>query len=235
MKSALLDAVTHDLRTPLTSIKAAATTLMESGIDLGDESRRDLLAIIDEETDRLNKFIGGLVDLARIEAGELETKRSDVPVMDIISRAVQRAEPLLTSRTVVMNVLPGVPDVRADGYSAEEVLYSLVENAAKYSSEGTDIRICAVPAPKGVVEITVEDKGRGIASSDRERIFEKFVRVSDSDIHSTADGLGLGLAIARGLAESQGGSLSVREGRDGYVTAFVLSLPAVDRTVTNGI
>lgn len=235
MKSALLDAVTHDLRTPLTSIKAAATTLMEAGIELGDESRRELLSIIDEETDRLNRFIGGLVDLARLEAGKLELRRSDVSVADIVARAVDRAEPLLSGRRVEVNVRPGLPDVRVDGYSAEEVLYSLLENAGKYSPTGTDIRVSAVLVGQETVEITVEDKGRGIAPADRERIFEKFVRVSETDIHSTADGLGLGLSIARGLAESQGGRLCATDGRDGYVTAFILSLPTSEKQVSNGI
>lgn len=226
MKSALLDAVTHDLRTPLTSIKAAATTLMETGIDLEDDSRRDLLAIIDEETDRLNNFIGGIVDLARIEAGKLELKRADVAVTEIVARAMERAGSRLSDREVVIDIPEDLPDARVDGHSAEEALYSLVENAVKYSREGSTIRVSAASSPDGNIEITVEDKGRGIAPADRERIFEKFVRISDSDIHSTAGGLGLGLAIARGLAESQGGRIAVGDGRDEFVTAFTLMLPA---------
>jgi K+-sensing histidine kinase KdpD len=229
MKSALLDAVTHDLRTPLTSIKAAATTLMEADIDLGDDGRRDLLTIIDEETDRLNRFIGGLVDLARIEAGKLDIKIADVPVAQIIDRAVERAEPALSHRSVLVEIPSDVPPARVDGYSAEEVLYTLIENAAKYSPEGSDLRITA-GALNGSVAISVEDKGRGIAPADRERIFEKFVRGSIYDIHSTASGLGLGLAIARGLAESQGGALSVTEAGKGFVTAFTLTLPAGQET-----
>ncbi|MEJ7623935.1 MAG: DUF4118 domain-containing protein [Pyrinomonadaceae bacterium] len=231
MKSALLDAVTHDLRTPLTSIKAAATTLMETGIDLGDESRRDLLAIIDEEAERLNAFIGGIVDLARIEAGQLDLKRSGVPVTEIISRAVERASARLSGREVVIEVPPQTPDVRVDGQSAEEALYSLIENASKYSPDDAPIRLSAIATPTRGVEIIVEDKGRGIAPEDRERIFEKFIRVGRAEIHSTASGLGLGLAIARGLAESMGGSVTAGDGRDGYVTAFTLTLPAAGPTI----
>ncbi len=129
----------------------------------------------------------------------------------------------------MIDVPLSLPHARVDGHSAEEALYSLVENAAKYSPKGAAIRISAASAVDGSIGITVEDKGRGIALHDRERIFEKFVRVSDPDIHSTAGGLGFGLAIARGLAESHGGGIDVTDGRDGYVTAFTLRLPAVER------
>jgi K+-sensing histidine kinase KdpD len=230
LKSALLDAVTHDLRTPLTSIKAAATTLMESEIDLGEEGRRDLLTIIDEETDRLNRFIGGLVDLARIEAGKLEMKSTDIAVTEIVSGALERADLLLAGRVVDVDIPPDVRAVRTDGYSAEEVLYSLIDNAAKYSLSDSGVRISAANGGNGYVEIRVEDQGRGVQPEDRDRIFEKFVRGSSSDIHTTGNGLGLGLAIARGLAESQGGTLEMTDATHKYVTAFVFRLPAAEGT-----
>lgn len=226
MKSALLDAVTHDLRTPLTSIKAAATTLLETDIDLTDDGRRDLLEIIEEETDRLNQFIGGIVELARIEAGELQLRRANVAVSEIVSRALNRLGSQSAGRDMQIEIPSDLPDVRVDGHSAEEALFSLIENAAKYSPAGSSIRISAVRGDNETIKFTVEDKGRGIAPSDRDRVFEKFVRIG-SDIHTTGGGLGLGLAIARGLAASQGGSLYVDDGRDGYVTAFTLTLPTV--------
>lgn len=227
MKSALLDAVTHDLRTPLTSIKAAATTLLETGIDLADNSRRELLVIIDEETDRLNLFIGRLLDTARIEAGKLEFRKVNVPVSEIISRVMERINPRLSGHDVIVNLPPKIPNVRVDGQAAEEALYSLVENAIKYSPAGTDIRISAVGDASKYVEITVEDKGRGIVPGDRERIFEKFVQISP-ETRPAIVGIGLGLAIARGLAESQGGSISIGDGRGEYVTCFTLRLPSAD-------
>ena len=228
LKSALLDAVSHDLRTPLTSIKAAATTLMENDVRLDKATRGELLQVIDEETDRLNGFIGGLVDVARVEAGRLETRYVDIPVADLISGATTRSASRCADHELVIDMDKDLPYVRVDGSSAEEVIYCLLDNAAKYSEAGKKIRIKAT-AVDDAVEIAVDDQGRGIAEQDRERIFNKFVRVADNGIHTTASGLGLGLAIARGLAESQGGSLTVRDGDDGYVTSFVLALPIAQK------
>lgn len=228
LKSALLDAVSHDLRTPLTSIKASATTLMEDAVISDKENRNELLEIINEEADRLNKFIGGMVDLARVEAGKLDLRKSWSELKGIIDRAMTRAEFRLSDHHIILELERELPIVRIDAQSVEEVIYILLDNAAKYSPEASDIRIAARRGKDETVEIAVEDKGRGIEPAEREKIFDKFYRAPDNDIHSTGSGLGLGLAIARGIAESQGGRIWVEDGRDGFVTRFVFEVPIGD-------
>lgn len=228
LKSALLDAITHDLRTPLTSIKASATTLMEDAVISDKEDRNELLEIINEEADRLNKFIGGMVDLARVEADKLSLRKSWSELNEIIDRAIERAAFRLSNHHVTVELDDELPIVRVDAQSIEEVVYTLLDNAAKYSPEGSDIRIAARRGDGETVEVSVEDKGRGIGPGEREKIFDKFYRAPDNDIHSTGSGLGLGLAIARGIAESQGGRIWVDDGLDGFVTRFVLQVPIGD-------
>jgi K+-sensing histidine kinase KdpD len=227
LKSALLDAVTHDLRTPLTSIKASATTLMEEDIELDDESRRELLEIIDEETDRLNKFIGGMVDIAKVDAGKLELRKSPTSVSDLIMNVLDRAGGRPSGHELIIDVAPELPPIRVDGHSVEEVLYAVLDNAAKYSANGSKIRVSA-ERHEETVEISVEDQGRGVPEELRDRIFEKFYRIHDSDIHTTASGMGLGLAIARGISESQGLNLTVDDAPEPFRTRFRLSIPLDD-------
>lgn len=228
LKSALLDAVTHDLRTPLTSIKASATTLMDDAVIEDKDSRNELLEIISEEADRLNSFIGGMVDVARLEAGKLDLRKSWTDVNEIIDRALKRAEIRLAKRHIIVRLERELPLVRVDALSVEEVLYTLLDNAAKYSAEDSEIRIWAHRGRGDTVEVSVEDKGRGVDPAERERIFDKFYRSGREDIHTTASGLGLGLAIARGIAESQDGRLWVEDGRDAFVTRFVFQIPIGD-------
>lgn len=227
LKSALLDAVTHDLRTPLTSIKASVTTLLDDARSpmLDAESREEFLEIIDEETDRLDLFIEGMVGMAKIEANALNLTKGSASVDEIVANAVQRAEKLLGGRQLEVVVPSDVPKVYADPASIAEVVFTLIENSAKYSPPGTRIRISAVPELRSVA-ISVEDQGRGIPVNMRAKVFEKFVRVEETDIHRTGSGLGLGLAIAKGIIESQGGAISVQDGADGFRTKFTITLPA---------
>ena len=148
LKSALLDAVTHDLRTPLTSIKASITTLLEAVRDndreevtLDRESKIEMMEVIDEESDRLNSFINGLIELARIEAGELHLRRRWGNVDEIVSSALSRAEPITKSHTVELNVEKELPALRVDERAVSEVVYTLIDNAAKYSPRGSTISL----------------------------------------------------------------------------------------------
>ncbi len=147
LKSALLDAVTHDLRTPFTSIKASITTLLDEArapeFALDQESRLEMLQVIDEESDRLNRFITGLIDLARIDAGELQLRRQWGAIDEIISTALARAQPLTQGPEVEVEIEPELPVVRVDERAVSEVVYTLVDNAAKYSPRGTKIKITA--------------------------------------------------------------------------------------------
>lgn len=230
LKSALLDAVTHDLRTPLTSIKASATTLIEDADEpmLDLESRREFLDIIDEETDRLNDFIEGMVGIAKIEAGAMQLKPRSASVDEIVSNAIDRISNSVGDRTVETRIAADLPSVYADAASISEVIYTLIDNAVKYSGDRTRIRVSAKELDESSLVISVEDEGRGVDPLIREKIFDKFYRGGDADIHRTGNGLGLGLAIAKGIVESHGGSVEVGEGEDGFVTKFTVRL-SVDR------
>lgn len=243
LKSALLDAVTHDLRTPLTSIKASVTTLIEAmrgsgeekDVILGSEEKAGLLELINDETDRLNDFIGGIVDLARLEAGNSEGRRSWHEIGAVVDAAIERARQRISGHEVTIVLEPELPAVRIDANAVGEIVYLFLDNAAKYSPVGSAIRVTAERAQDESVMISVEDEGAGIPPEERERIFEKFYRSPSESIHSTGSGLGVGLAIVRGIAESQGGEVWVEDGRDGFKTRFVFRFPVGDdeKDVTN--
>lgn len=230
LKSSLLDAVTHDLRTPLTSIKASVTTLLEDkkGKLLDDEGREEFLDIINEETDRLNEFIEGMVGLARIEANALHIRKTWSEVEEIINNAIERAKNQLNSYHILISIERDLPSIFVDASSIAEVVYTLLDNAAKYSPESSNIRISARQAENEMVEISVEDEGKGIEEKMREKVFDKFVRAQEEDIHTTASGLGLGLAIARGIIESQGGRIWIEDGDENFKTKFVFNIPIGD-------
>jgi two-component system sensor histidine kinase KdpD len=226
LKSALLDAVTHDLRTPLTSIKAAVTTLLESEgghrtIELNSEGRTEFLEIVNEETDRLNRFIEGMVELARLEAGPPHPANSLATLDEILPIALERANTLPGDHLLRVVGHSDLPLVRADARAVAEVIYNLVENASKYSPPGSAITISST-ADNGNVVVSVNDEGPGIPPEMREKVFEKFVRLGDVK----PDGMGLGLAIARGIAESQGGTIKITGGDNGRGAKVVLTLPA---------
>lgn len=224
LKSALLDAVTHDLRTPLTSIKASVTTLLDSEgghrtIELNSEGRAEFLDIINEETDRLNGFIESMVQLARVEAGHDGRTAAFSSVEEIITIALERAEAITDRHHLTVNLQEGLPLIRVDARAIAEVVYNLIENAVKYSPDQTTITITAVQRANTVL-ISVADEGKGIPPEMRERVFEKFVRLDGS--HS--DGLGLGLAIARGIVEAQNGRIEITSGDSGVGTKVTLTL-----------
>lgn len=228
LKSALLDAVTHDLRTPLTSIKASVTTLLDSEgghrtIELDSPRRSEFLNIINEETDRLNHFIEGMVSLARVEAGTKATEAL-ASVEEIIAAALDRTEPLLTRHHLILNMQKDLPPIRCDERALAEVVYNLIENAAKYSPIDTTVTLDAATHGDRVL-ISVNDEGSGIPADMREKVFDKFVRLDRQ--HS--EGLGLGLAIARGIVESQNGSIEIKDGVSGKGTRVVLTLPIEEK------
>lgn len=238
LKSALLDAVTHDLRTPLTSIKACVTTLIEgrkalqSGehakVVVSTEDGDELLDLINEETDRLNEFIGGIVELAQVEAGRIDSRKIWHEVAGIIDNSVERARLRLEFHELATEIADELPLIKADAAAISEVIYVFLDNAAKYSPRSSTIRISASRGPGETVEISVEDQGAGIDLGTRERVFDKFFRSSGNDIHATVGGLGIGLAIARGVSESQGGEVWVEDGHNGFATRFVFRLPVGD-------
>jgi two-component system sensor histidine kinase KdpD len=229
LKSSLLDAVTHDLRTPLTSIKASATALLEDRREhiLDDEARDEFLDIINEESDRLNDFIEGMVGMARVEANALHLRKNWNAVEEIVNNALGRAKNHLASHKIEFETERELPNIFVDAASLAEVVYTLLDNAAKYSPPGSKIRISARRAGDKV-EISVEDEGQGIPENLREKVFTKFYRVGENDTTTSAGGLGLGLAIARGIIESQGGTIWIEDGRDGYKTRIAFQIPIGD-------
>ena len=239
LKSALLDAVTHDLRTPLTSIKASVTTLLselygvernESGALLGNEGRKELLQIIDEEADRLDRFIEGLTKLARIDAGEMYLRRQLCSVDEIITAALKRAEPRTRGHQIEVWIEEELPPVKVDEPAIAEVIYTLVDNAAKYSPPKTPIRISATPKDDRTILLAVEDEGPGIREDMRERVFEKFFRaMRDGDIGDRKSaGSGMGLAIAHGIVSAHGGRLWIEDPAGHRGSRFVVALPTGD-------
>ena len=239
LKSALLDAVTHDLRTPLTSIKASVTTLLEelhaqagrrTAIALGDEGRREMLEVINEEADRLDRFIEGLTKLARIEAGEMQLRPQWSSLGEIITIALKRAEPRTRSHRMEVWIEDELPAVRVDDQAVAEVVYTLVDNAAKYSPAGTTIRVQAATIDNETVRLSVEDAGPGIPAKVRDRVFEKFFRaMRDGDSgNRNSSGTGMGLAIARGIVEAHGGRIWIEDADEHAGAKFVVALPTGD-------
>ena len=244
LKSALLDAVTHDLRTPLTSIKASITTLLdevhgrfngEPPVALDAESRVEMMEVIDEESDRLSRFINGLIELARIEAGELQLRRRWGAIDEIISAALLRAEPITRQHRVELDVEKELPGVRVDERAVSEVVYTLIDNAAKYSPKGSTIRISARRAGDESIQMGIEDEGPGIPSDLRERVFDKFFRATrDGDIRNhQPTGTGMGLAIAKGIVEAHEGTIWIESKSNGKGTRVMFTLPIGDEDLVD--
>jgi K+-sensing histidine kinase KdpD len=240
LKSALLDAVTHDIRTPLTSIKASVSTLLEEvqtttvnerRVTLDIEARKEMLEVIDEECDRLNQFVEGLIELARIEAGELHLRRRWGVVDEIVATVLKRAEPLTRDHQVVVKIADELPAVQVDPRAVAEVVFTLIDNAVKYSARGTRILVSAQPADNEMIQIAVEDQGRSIPREIRERVFDKFFRATrDGDAGDSIrpKGTGMGLAVAKGIVEAHGGRIWIEDKQEGEGTRVVFNLPIGD-------
>lgn len=235
LKSALLDAVTHDLRTPLTSIKASVTSLIaeEDSVEpvlLDKEGRREFLEVIDEEADRLNRFVESLVELAQIEAGKMQLRRRWSSLEEIVTMARERARALTTHHHLEVESEAELPVALVDAELIAEVLYSLIDNATKYSPPDTRIRIMTKRAAEGMLQVAVEDAGRGIPPQLRERVFDKFFRATNEGATRLGrpKGLGMGLAIARGIVEAHGGRIWMESGEHSQGTRAVFTIPIGD-------
>jgi len=220
LRSALLDSVTHEFRTPLTSIKASVTSLL-SDAKLDSTQRRELLTVIDEESDRLNRLVGEAAEMAQLDAGGVELQREPHQIKEVIERAVEESKQVVSGHPVEIVIPPQMPAVRIDLERMKEVLSHLLENAGKYSPAGTPIRITAESKDKRLT-VNVSDRGPGIDDFEQALIFDKFYRGRDQ--RTRIQGTGMGLAIAKAIVEAHGGTIGVTS-QLGSGSVFYFSLP----------
>ncbi len=236
LKSALLSSVSHDLRTPLAGIKAAASSLLQDDVVWNEEDRHAFLIDIDHEADRLSRLVSNLLDLSRIEAGAIKPVLTWEDVDELIDRVLHRIGPVLAAHPVARLISSGLPQVRLDAVQIEQVLTNLLENAAKYSPSSAPItvsaRVVAEQPDREALEITVFDQGKGIPPEERERIFDTFYRMAEGT--RGVSGTGMGLAIVKGLVEAHGGRVWVESGPE-RGSAFTVSLPLERRPIRPGI
>jgi two-component system sensor histidine kinase KdpD len=222
LRSALLTSISHDLRTPLSSVLGAAGTLRDLGNDLSDAQKADLLATIIDESERLNRFIANLLDMTKLESGAIAPNATLQDLREIVGSALRRARKILTGHPVELEFSPGLPMLLLDAVLFEQALFNLLDNAAKYSAAEAGIRIRAW-RDDGTVQLQVSDEGEGIPEGDLERIFDKFYRAQKGD--QVRAGTGLGLAISRGFVEAMNGTIDAANRPDGKGAVFTIRLP----------
>jgi two-component system sensor histidine kinase KdpD len=220
LRTALLDSVTHEFRTPLTSIKASITTLL-SGAALDDQGRRELLTVIDEESDRLNRLVGEASEMAQLDSGMFKLDLQPHVISDALRPAMEDAKASLEKHPVDVTLAPDLPKVPMDVQRIREVLMHLLENAGKYSDPGVPIKVTSEVKGDSLVT-SVADRGPGIDSFEQSLIFEKFYRGQHQ--RYTAPGTGMGLAIAKVIVEAHGGTIGVVS-QLGSGSVFSFSLP----------
>jgi two-component system sensor histidine kinase KdpD len=229
LRSALLTSISHDLKTPLASIIGSASSLRSFGGSFDAETRDELLLTVQEEAERLNRFIGNILNMTQLESGALEPQRSPVDIEDAIVAATRSAGRLLNHHRLHLDIIHDLPMLRLDFVLFGQVLFNLIDNAAKYASHNTEILVRARREADGL-RIEVIDEGPGIPAGDLERIFDKFFRVHGGDRRRA--GTGLGLAICRGLVEIMGGHIHAENRQDRSGARFVITFPSdlsVDR------
>jgi two-component system sensor histidine kinase KdpD len=225
LRSALLTSISHDLRTPLASILGSASTLRNQEPDLDESARTELLRTIQEEAERLNRFIANLLDMTRLESGAIQPNADFVDLGDVVGSALQRALAVLAKHHVRVSIPASLPMLKLDPVLLEQVLFNLLDNAAKYTPPESTIEVNATRAGD-LVRVDIADEGDGIPAEDLDRIFDKFYRVQAIDRKRA--GTGLGLAICRGFVEAMGGTVlaSNRADRRGALLTITLPIPA---------
>jgi two-component system sensor histidine kinase KdpD len=225
LRAALLTSISHDLGTPLASIIGAASSLKSVGDRYDDTQRAALLGTVLEEAERLNRFVGNLLDMTKLESGAIEPKQEMLDLAEIVGTALQRAGKVLANHRVKVDLGRDLPMLRLDFVLFEQVLFNLLDNAAKYAPPESTIELRA-RRRDSVVEIHVLDEGAGIPPDQIERIFDKFHRVAEGD--RKRPGTGLGLAICRGFVSAMGGTILARNRADRRGGDFIIELPVSD-------
>jgi two-component system, OmpR family, sensor histidine kinase KdpD len=226
LRAALLSSISHDLRTPLASIIGSASSLLAYGTTYDEPTRKDLLLTIQEEAERLNRFVGNLLDITRLESGKLELNRAWAEIQDVIGSAIARLKNALGDRRVTVEIEPHLPLLRLDFVLMEQVFVNLLDNAVKYSPSGTLVTVRARRS-KEHLTVSVADEGVGVAPAELERIFEKFHRVRAAD--RQVAGTGLGLSICRGIVEAHGGTVLAAVPSSGKGLIVTIRLPIEDQ------
>jgi two-component system sensor histidine kinase KdpD len=221
MRTALLNAVSHDLRTPIASAKAAVSSLRSADVQWDPRDQQELLASADQSLDRLTALVTNLLDLSRLQAGVLSFAVGVVGMEDVVGQALAHVD---DSRRVEVDVPATLPEVRADPGLFERVIANLVDNAVRYSSTDSQVRV-AGSTHGDIVELRVIDHGPGVRADDRDSVFTPFQRLGDTPTNGA--GVGLGLAIARGFTEAMSGTLTLEDTPGGGLTA-VVALPRDD-------
>jgi two-component system sensor histidine kinase KdpD len=224
-KTAVLHAISHDLRSPLTAITTAASGLRDPALDEAD--RAELVAVIEDETSRLSRLVDDLLDLSRIQAGAAEPRPDWCDLREAVANAAAQVARSHGPQQIVLALPQDLPLVRADPAQLERVFANLIENAARFSPPGEPVRVTGGTGG-GSVTVRVIDRGPGVPPSRRSQVFEPFFRGGDP-----GGGSGLGLAIARGFVEANGGRIRLQAGTPGE-TAFAVSFPLVRQPVAAG-
>lgn len=225
LRSALLTSISHDLKTPLAAIMGAAGTLKEFFSALPDEARHDLLSTVIDESERLNRFIANLLDMTRIESGAIAPNFSLHYIDDIVGAALRRAGKILAQHIIQLDIPSDLPMLKIDPVLFEQVLFNLLDNAAKYAPAGSKISIEG-KMDGDIVILQIADKGPGIPLGDLERVFDTFYRVRKTD--QVRAGTGLGLSICRGFIEAMGGKIAASNRTECLGAVFTIRMPAPD-------
>ncbi|MGZ6273581.1 MAG: sensor histidine kinase, partial [Candidatus Limnocylindrales bacterium] len=232
LKSALLDSVSHDLRTPLSAIRAAAGNLMDPDVPVSAEGARATARSIDGEAERLSRLVRNMLDLGRIEGGALHPSLELYDLADILEPVIERMRPMLEPSDLEVAIAPSLAAVRVDAMFVDQILTNLLENAARYAA-GRRIRLSARQSRPGRVDLVVEDAGPGVPAAVLPRLFERFYRAPRRKGSPAEGGSGIGLAVVRGLAEAMGGSADARQSSLGGL-AIVVRFPAEDAEPAEG-
>jgi two-component system sensor histidine kinase KdpD len=230
LRGALLTSISHDLKTPLASVLGAASTIRDLDAGLTDEEKRDLLATVIDESERLNRFIANLLDMTKLESGAIVPNTARHDLSEIVGSALRRAGKILIHHKVSLELAADLPMLELDAVLFEQVLFNLLDNAAKYAAPDTTISIRAMP-DRGQVALQIMDEGNGIPLGELESVFDKFYRAQKGD--HVRPGTGLGLAISRGFVEAMHGTITAanRADRSGAVLTIRLPIPAASNSL----
>jgi two-component system sensor histidine kinase KdpD len=221
MRNSLLNAISHDLRTPLAVLVGASSSLATDRDRLSDAAKRELIDTIHEESKRMSTLVGNLLDMARLESGAVEIARQWTPLEEIVGGVLQRMQPMLNEHPVTVRLPQDLPMVNVDPVLVAQVFANLLENAVKYTSRGTNVEISAQTLP-GRIVVDVADSGPGIPPGEEDKLFDKFYRLQREAAQS---GVGLGLAICKAIIAAHGGTISAAN-RAGGGAVFRFELPA---------